>query len=185
MDQSEYIKALEKANKHLAANGRSLKMDRMFMHGAYNDWPEVRPEFWEMELNIIRKHCHEWGIHYGLESKDGKFDNLSKEQKRKLIASLEGYVVQEDFDKIVSRLAPHIRPKTLGILVGILMVKEILDVFFTNPFWYLEWPDGQGSDDSEESGVITPFGAQLNHLYQTFLDGESSHISGALWRILS
>lgn len=175
-DQSEYIKNLETANALLVKHTRTLMRDHNLMIGSYADWPEVELVFWSKRLKQLSFSCSNWTYFHGMRFEDGKYDSLSKTQKTQLIASMKGYVVQEDFDTIVSRVAPDIRPLLPGLFASIIIMKDLLDLFFKNPFWYLEWPDGYGSNELEESGTTTHCGSQLNGLYQTFLGGESSLI---------
>lgn len=171
-DREKHIKELEKRIEDQAATIGTLRSDRTFMHGAYEHWPPIYIGEWPNRLIGLMSTCKNWKYEFGFYSTRGKYEHLSKEQKKQVIANMEGYVIQDDFDKIVPRLPPNIRCNILAIFAGIIVVKEILSLFFTNPFWYLEWPDSQSSNDGEGSGVETPFGAQLNHLYQTFLNSE-------------
>lgn len=173
-DQTKHIKKLEKQVEVLQCGLGHLRNDRVYMNGVYDGWPEVPLEKWPTSLWLMPWWNESWGAEYSIKSRYGKYgdDVLSKEQKKQIIASMEGYVIQDDFDKTVSRLPPNVHYCILGIFYGIMVTKDIMNLFFTNPFWYLEWPHGQGMNDGEESGIATPFGDQLNHLYQTFLHSE-------------
>ncbi|KAJ5976712.1 hypothetical protein N7501_000054 [Penicillium viridicatum] len=124
-EQQKCIEELKDALDLCWAERGSARKDQQFMSGYYDCWPETR-----------RSKC----------------EILSKEQKKDVIASLKGWVVQDDFDTTVSRLPFNIRlPKTLS-----------------NPFWYLDVDDAFPNSE----GVEAPFGAQLHTLYKTFLKAE-------------
>ena len=171
-DREKRIKELEELVGHLRATISFLRSDKTFMHGAYDAWPQLFIGDWSKSLGGLLFKCHNWSSLYGFSNRTGKYAHLSKEQKKRLISNMEGYVLQDDFDKIVSQLPPNIRCGILKYFAGIIVVKEIFDLFFPNPFWYLEWPDNQSPNDGKGSGVETPFGAQLNHLYDLFLQSE-------------
>lgn len=77
-------------------------------------------------------------------------DCLSKEQKRQIISSLDGYCVQEDFDTLVSRVPYFMRDQIPAILAKLFLVKHVITQFLENPFWYLS-ASPEDHDDSEES----------------------------------
>ncbi|PLN84994.1 hypothetical protein BDW42DRAFT_183242 [Aspergillus taichungensis] len=151
-DREKRIKELEELVGDLQATVSTLTLDKMYMNGAYEYWPQLFIGDWPKRLRRLMYDCHDWSCEYGIENQTGKYKHLSKEQKKQLIADMKGYVFQDDFDKIVPQLPPNIRCRILAYFAGIVVVKEIFDLFFTNP-----------SNKSEESGVETPFGAQLNH----------------------
>ncbi|KAJ5428540.1 Carboxylesterase type B [Penicillium cf. griseofulvum] len=78
---------------------------------------------------------------------------------------LKGWIVQDDFDTTLSRLPPNIRYNFLARLTSIIIFKDCLRCFWSNPFWYLECEgDFANSDDLE-----TPVGAELNGLCEEYL----------------
>ncbi|KAJ5715242.1 uncharacterized protein N7483_012423 [Penicillium malachiteum] len=108
-----------------------------------------------------------WGFNYGFQSKRSTYEHLSKEAKKEIISSLEGWIVQDDFDKTASQFPPAIRYRILPLFASMRILKDGLRIFFENPFWYLQ-TDGEYENDNDETKVESAFGAQINTLYQQF-----------------
>lgn len=96
---------------------------------------------------------------------------LTKEQKRQIISSLDGYCVQEDFDTLVSRFPYFMRDQIPAIFAKIFLVKHFFTQCFENPFWYLS-ASPEDHDDSEESEQKDSiFRTELACLYKRFFEG--------------
>ncbi|KAJ5401137.1 Carboxylesterase type B [Penicillium sp. CMV-2018d] len=154
-EQQECIEELKDALDLCWAERGSARKDQQFMSGYYDCWPELPLCRWERELE-----------HQG--TRRSKCEILSKEQKKDVIASLKGWVVQDDFDTTVSRLPFNIRYNILGTFASMIILKDCLKLFLSNPFWYLDVDDAFPNSEGAEA----PFGAQLHTLYKTFLKAE-------------
>ncbi|KAJ5509811.1 Carboxylesterase type B [Penicillium freii] len=76
--------------------------------------------------------------------------------------------IRDDFDTTVSRLPFNIRYNILGTFASMIILKDCLKLFLSNPFWYLDVDDAFPNSEGAEA----PFGAQLHTLYKTFLKAE-------------
>jgi hypothetical protein len=147
-----------------------IRDDRMLMRGSHN-LSEYRIESWEPEINHLTWRCWNWTSNNCIPGRGSKHKILSNEQKKDVIASLKGWVVQDDFDTTVSRFPQNIRHNILAKFAAMIILKDCLTLFFSNPFWYLG--TGDEFSNSESFEAETPFGAQLNTLYNMLQKGET------------
>ncbi|OQE06263.1 hypothetical protein PENVUL_c019G01827 [Penicillium vulpinum] len=168
-EQQKCIEELKRALEIRRAENNAIRNDHQFLDGYWDGWPELRLGKWESELKLRTWDCWTWGLHYCIDSRRSKCEALSKEQKKDVIESLKGWVVQEDFDNTVSRLPPNIRYSILGSFASMIIFKDCLRLFWSNPFWYLDL-DGEFSNGE---GVEAPLGARLNALYKEFEKAET------------
>lgn len=145
-----------------------LRNDQQYMHGSYDCWPELGLARWEVELNGLTWSCSNWAESFCITTRRSKCEILSKEQKKDVIESLKGWVVQDDFDTTVSRLPPNIRYNILPTFASMIILKDCLRLFWSNPFWYLN-VDGEFSNSE---GVEASFGAHVHTLYKKFVKGD-------------
>ncbi|KAJ6191024.1 Carboxylesterase type B [Penicillium mononematosum] len=168
---------LKEALKTCKDNLHFLRHDRLLMLG-WHTLSQFRITAWEPELKSLTWSCSSWGSNNCIQARGSKYKILSNEQKKDVIASLKGWVVQDDFDTTVSRLPPNIRHTILSKFASMIIFKDCLRLFFSNPFWYLD--TGDEFSNSESSEVETPFGAQLHTLYKALQKGELQHANH--WR---
>jgi hypothetical protein len=143
-------------------------MDNMYLNGYGDPWPELDPAEWKFELRDLAWKCYIWALYNCHKTRRSKCRILSQEQKRQIITGLKGWIVQDDFDTTLSRLPPNIRYNFLACVASIIIFKDCLRLFWSNPFWCMECEgDFANSDDLE-----TPLGAQLNGLCEEFLKGD-------------
>lgn len=169
-EQQKHIEELKDALDICWAEIGSYREDTQFMHGNYDTWPEMPLCRWELELGHHVSACWNWAWKYCITTRRSKCEILSKEQKKDIITSLKGWVVQDDFDTTVSRLPPNIRYTILVNFASMIILKDCLRLFWSNPFWYLDVDDAF----SNSEGAEAPFGAHLHTLYRTFLKGDYS-----------
>ncbi|CAI7630149.1 unnamed protein product [Penicillium glandicola] len=166
--QQKCIEELKHALDICRMEVNSLRNDRQYMDGNYDRGPEIRLSQWEDEINNQVWMCRNWILSHCIRTRRSKCEILSQEQKKVVIASLEGWIVQDDFDTTVSRLPPNIRYNILGNLASMMILKDCLRLFWSNPFWYLD-VDGEFSNSED---VEAPFGTHLNTLYKEFLKAD-------------
>lgn len=128
-------------------------------------WRPPIPE----KLEEISKHMlpieHEtnaFAVDFAI-STDKELAHLSKAQKNFIIASLEGYCIQEDWDSLIKRFPAAAREAPGEVFVQALLGKALYENLFERQFWYL---DGKMSADDEEGDP--DFGARLQYLYERF-----------------
>ncbi|KAL4901217.1 hypothetical protein BDW74DRAFT_170364 [Aspergillus multicolor] len=94
---------------------------------------------------------------------------LSKKQKDRIVASLEGWLVQEDLDSIHARLQPAQQDQFGKALFEAFLNKAVVDILFRHPFWHLdEAVDEAGSHDDNAWGGVSPLGDKLETLLSKF-----------------
>ncbi|KAJ5791934.1 Carboxylesterase type B [Penicillium psychrosexuale] len=167
-EQQKCIEELKDALEICWTNIRSLRNDRQFLNGCYECWPELPLSQWELELNHQTIQCESWAAYYCNKTRRSRCESLSQEQKKDVIESLKGWVVQDDFDRTVSRLPPNIRYNILRVFASMIIIKDCMRLFWSNPFWYL---DADGEFLNSE-GIEAPFGTHLHTMYKKFLKAE-------------
>ncbi|KAL5362741.1 hypothetical protein BJX96DRAFT_166900 [Aspergillus floccosus] len=93
-----------------------------------------------------------------------ELEGLADAQKRLIVSSLKGSLVQNDLDTTMSLLPEHIRNGFACVLLQSVVAQHAFAKMFDNPFWYF---DGEAE--------------QLNQLYRKFIQIESSKPRAALW----
>lgn len=97
-------------------------------------------------------------------------------EKRSILQSLDGYCVQDlDWDTFLKSLPYPIRTFIPLVLARTMLVKDIFDKFFENPFWYFEGKT-EAIDVEPQAQSSLSFAQHLQHLYEQFLIGEATNI---------
>ncbi|KAJ5719760.1 hypothetical protein N7493_007338 [Penicillium malachiteum] len=177
------IEVLEKKIQEKQEEVREMWRTDKYMQGIYEGWPEIGLADWDSAISIHVNTILGWGLSYAFKARRSTYEHLSKEAKKEIISSLEGWIVQDDFDKTVARFPPAIRYRVLAFFAAMRIFKDGLRLFFQNPFWYFQ-TDGEFENDDDESHIESAFGAQLNTLYQQFNIGDFPfhHLLAHHWR---
>ncbi|PYH39982.1 uncharacterized protein BO87DRAFT_411889 [Aspergillus neoniger CBS 115656] len=113
---------------------------------------------------------------------DQKFKKLfyRANEKQTILQSLEGYCVQDlDWDTFIESLPYPICEVVPRALAQTMLVKDIVDKFFENPFWYFEGkPDFDDTEAPRKSCLS--LAEHLQHVYQQFLTVNPK--SASLWK---
>ncbi|PWY89050.1 hypothetical protein BO70DRAFT_377504 [Aspergillus heteromorphus CBS 117.55] len=133
------------------------------------------PSLWPMEVGGMWKGCHNFVSHYGYDGVTD-FDRLSKEQKQRILARLDGYYTEGlEWDELVTRLPSEARSSIEIWAAERMLYKDLIRRFWINPFWFLE--DHQ---DGQDGPISTSLGTQLHGLHQDFM--KVDHAEACLWR---
>ncbi|PWY67964.1 hypothetical protein BO94DRAFT_611734, partial [Aspergillus sclerotioniger CBS 115572] len=143
------------------------------LHYSSLEWAELCPVLWSKQIRLCWTGLWQWSINHARREPQ----DLSQEQKASLIASLDGYCVQEDFDFIYSRLPERLQAHFLPNMVAIYLFKDCVEKFFTNPFWYTVPRPGMKKADLEKAG----FGTQVYNIYKNILADNPRNAH--LWRV--
>jgi hypothetical protein len=144
-----------------------------------DEWARTMPAYWPKEFHYAWYCAGAFSHNWAYKSlSDMKW---TKAQKKQLVASLDGYIVQEDFDSIISRLSHRDCSGFPDRLATAFLMKRVIKEFFQHPFWYVEvLPEGRGiSGDAEWQGV-SPYGVVLEDLFAQFQTGTFHHLLAAL-----
>ncbi|KAL4804520.1 hypothetical protein BDV18DRAFT_143327 [Aspergillus unguis] len=160
----QQVKWLKDRNHELEVYLRnSIRMSN-FLH---LDWGSIETYNYTGQFKLVFYGTWNWGQNWGLRDAS----SLSPEQKQEIITYLDGYIVQEDFDSIYSRLRPDDQRDFGHFLTEAFLNKTVLDTFFRHPFWYVEedvhFDDGNDNvvwDDPDSS----LFGKKLETLHSQF-----------------
>lgn len=165
-DQVKYLKARV---KDLEIFARNTMRTADYLKGDFLEWDIILPSHFPKEFtDIIIYWTWNWGVLWG----GNDATALNKEQKQQVITSLDGYIVQEDFDSIHARLHPEMQCQFLMALTETFLNKTAIDTFFRNPFWYVD-EDAQVDDNHEDVtwDGVSPLGEKLGKLHGRFQQG--------------
>ncbi|KAL3469851.1 hypothetical protein BJX99DRAFT_264773 [Aspergillus californicus] len=155
----EQIKHVKTRFKMLASYIEQMMMEDEFLKS---------DEFERIRLNASG-FAHYW-VH---EPSDDNY-TWTQSQKKHLVASLDGYCVQEDFDSIASRLSLKHRKQLPSLLATAFLVKTAVEKFYKHPFWYLEvLSDGEEQNEELPWQGVLPDGALLESIFSQFEKGMS------------
>ncbi|CAK38331.1 hypothetical protein CBS63078_2745 [Aspergillus niger] len=128
---------------------------------------------WALLRNWAERHAHE---------ETTVLDSLPANYKKDLVKSLDGYCAQIDLEEILGALE-------LGDIFGteivtMFLVKDCIERFFLNPFWYIVPHPGEGTEyDEEVLPRATRFGTGLHELLKKFdADGKEGFLAQS-WRL--
>ncbi|RAL00132.1 uncharacterized protein BO80DRAFT_465560 [Aspergillus ibericus CBS 121593] len=146
-DSNQLLKAtIKKFNEYHAIVGKvfyryvednQFATDQLAMDNALGssslEWADLFPYNWSKEIRCACGLFKEWVMNHARQEPQ----DLSREQKTDLIRRLDGYCVQEDMDYIYSSLPRSLQGRLLPQLVATYFIKDCVDRFFTNPFWWI------------------------------------------------
>lgn len=168
MRMEDQVKHLKARVKDLEIYARNTMRTTGYLKGDFLEWDIVLPSHFPYEFEGILIWAWNWSVTWG----GSEITALTKEQKERVITSLDGYIVQEDFDSIHGRLHPDMQARFLETLTEAFLNKTVIDLVFRNPFWYVD-EDCQVDDNHE--GVtwdgISPLGEKLGKLHERFQQG--------------
>lgn len=161
------VKVLEERVHELEAYWNFPNTRRDFSVGEA-EWSLVDPRLLQKEFQAISSHLFNWVLEWA--SHD--ISHMTKGQKRRLVAHLDDYIVQDDFDNIYARLCPGPQKIFPRILTQMFLNKYVVDNFHKTPFWYLDENVHPGDDHANLVWKgATPGGQILNTLYTRFQQG--------------
>ncbi|RDW67480.1 uncharacterized protein DSM5745_09346 [Aspergillus mulundensis] len=164
--------SMENQVKHLRERVRSLEIyvrnsirTADWLEGDFFEWDVVMPHHFPQEFGDVFHATWSFAAGFAIEDITG----LSKKQKDQIVASLEGWMVQEDLDSIHARLQPPQQDRFGRALFEALLNKAVVEILFRHPFWYLdETADDAGSHDDTAWDGVSPLGARLDTLLSKF-----------------
>ncbi|PYI12618.1 hypothetical protein BO78DRAFT_282328, partial [Aspergillus sclerotiicarbonarius CBS 121057] len=140
---------------------RALKAENARLQNALDEQNGVRQIFSKVKY---------WTDNY-VERNTAALAKLPPDDKQSILRSLEGYCVQDlDWDTFIGSLPYPICNSAPRHIARCMLVKDIIEKFFENPFWYFEGKTEQGEE----------FPQHLQHLFQQFL--EANPESATLWK---
>ncbi|KAE8365973.1 hypothetical protein BDV27DRAFT_171248 [Aspergillus caelatus] len=101
-----------------------------YLRGA--TWLPYNDDEIHKKLSVIQERLQEWSVEWATLEKQ-----LSDEEKQKIIAGLEGYCLQDDWNSLVKRLPSNISELLPLILSQALVAKDLFENVIEDPFFYL------------------------------------------------
>ncbi|OOO13385.1 hypothetical protein OAory_01011340 [Aspergillus oryzae] len=124
-------------------------------------WLPYDDEDIHKKLHVIQERLQEWSVEWATLEKQ-----LSDEEKQKLIAGLEGYCLQADWDSLVEKLPSNISELLPLILSQALVAKDLFQNVIEDPFFYL---NEDGVKVTGEHGQVSyPSRVEVHNLWQWF-----------------
>ncbi|XRM40692.1 hypothetical protein ABZX51_004004 [Aspergillus tubingensis] len=136
-------------------------MEHHFMMGMLTR-PHIRsaPEIVRNGFSLLALRVQGWAMAWG-ESKP--MYRLSDDDKRIIIASLDGFCVQDDWDSIYSSLPPGGRAEFGIVLLETMMNKFIYDKFAASTFWFMDAKMDAADQEGDDN-----FCKRLDYVYERF-----------------
>ncbi|KAJ0419384.1 hypothetical protein BJY00DRAFT_285970 [Aspergillus carlsbadensis] len=120
-----------------------------------------------------------WAQTYALNDiKD--MEALPDTDKKYIMASLQGYCVQEDIETLVPRFPESVRQNAPEIFMSMYIIKDMMQRFYTNPFWYLGPNPGAAVEDVEATAKQKEFTESLWGIGREFREANRSMYD--LWK---
>ncbi|PYI00332.1 hypothetical protein BO78DRAFT_330333 [Aspergillus sclerotiicarbonarius CBS 121057] len=94
------------------------------------------PDNVKMQSSLLWTQVYNWAEVWGDDA--APLPRLSAADKREIIATLDGYCVQEDWDRIRLHLPPTARASMGKILLEAMINQFICVKFIDNPFWFMD-----------------------------------------------
>ncbi|PWY67319.1 hypothetical protein BO83DRAFT_419182 [Aspergillus eucalypticola CBS 122712] len=140
---------------------------------------EAIPIEYDQEFEKLFYSAKSWTDQW-VEMETAALAEFSTSEKQTILQSLEGYCVQDlDWDTFIESLPYPICEVLPRALAQTMLVKDIVDKFFENPFWYFEGkPDSDDTEAPKKSCLS--LAEHLQHVYQQFLIVNPK--SASLWK---
>ena len=122
------------------------------------DWVHAVPGQWPQNWGMIHSYAKQFSENWSYENFADA--TLTQEEKEQLVASLDGYCVQDDLDDIVSRLNPVQQQELAKTLAATFLMKTVVDKFFKHPFWYVDAIPAGAEEQCEDTAWqdVSPVG---------------------------
>jgi hypothetical protein len=139
------VKSLKERVCDLEIYVRNSIRNQDFLEGDLFAWDIVYPTDFPKEFRALFHQSWNFVENWGAED----IPCLTRKQKQQVIASLQGYFVQEDFDSIHARLHPIQKGHFHRRLAETFINKVVDETFFHNLFWYVDENAQPGDDNSK------------------------------------
>ncbi|PWY83177.1 hypothetical protein BO94DRAFT_576386 [Aspergillus sclerotioniger CBS 115572] len=142
-----------------------------------SSWPAPDPTYPPMGFRDLFFAAKSWAECY-VEEDTAVLAKSSTNEKQSILRALEGYCVQDlDWDTFIGSLPYPICDTAPRKLAQSMLVKDVIDKFFINPFYYLDEMTYHEEKQTEKS---PSFPQHLQHLFQQFLT--ASPASAMNWK---
>lgn len=154
--------ALYPTTQYLCQRQEYNEIVQHFWSMSFMALPHMRsiPADFKKGFSKINLEVHSWAWRFG---EDKPMSHLSSGDKQAIIASLDGFCVQEDWDKIHSSLPPAARSVFGKVLLEAMLNQFIYKKFATSPFWFMD----AKMDATDQPGDAN-FIRRLDYIYQRF-----------------
>jgi hypothetical protein len=131
---------------------------------------------------VIEKSCEHlqleiffWAIDYAIGDVNTVDARLSASEKQSIIAALDGYCKQEDWESLMKRFPAKIQKSILQLFAHTLWTKHLFEDVFMKPFLYFNFYE-QEEMTSTAGKPDTSLPTELQNMYQMFRTGTVSHL---------
>ncbi|GLA05881.1 hypothetical protein AnigIFM60653_006402 [Aspergillus niger] len=139
---------------------------------------EIRTRYRAAEVTVgdafesVFVRVRTWATMWG---KGESLSHLSDSDKQAIIASLDEYCVQEDWDSILLNLPPAARANFGLILVETMLNQFICTKFIDSPFWFMD-----GKINATDSETQSDFHKRFQYVYEKLI--QVSRQDAAWWK---
>ncbi|GLA38146.1 hypothetical protein AnigIFM63309_005152 [Aspergillus niger] len=133
--------------------------------------PDLVHERFEMLHAAIYNWTYTW-------TRCDSMSDLSRADKQAIVASLDGYCVQEDWDTIHALLPPATQEHMGPVLAETMLWQYICNKFIDTPFWFVD-----GKISPTDANGDPQFHQRLQYFYDRFR--ESDALNAAWWKSIT
>ncbi|GLB06012.1 hypothetical protein AtubIFM57258_001308 [Aspergillus tubingensis] len=180
--ENETIRVLQERIAHLQEELDDFKekyRKQWWTAGSGGHGWEAIPIEYDLKFTKLFYSAKSWADQW-VEMETAALAEFSTSEKQTILQSLEGYCVQDlDWDTFIGSLPYPYCEVVPRPLAQTMIVKDIVDKFFENPFWYFEGkPDSDDTEAPRKSCLS--LAEHFQHVYQQFLIVNSK--SASLWK---
>ncbi|KAL2861094.1 uncharacterized protein BJX67DRAFT_315409 [Aspergillus lucknowensis] len=170
-DLSDKLSEANKKYDHLNGRFRICRNSNyIFGSGFPACWGGSDGTTWGRDFRGSCFEASHWAISYGLNQIE-EMEKISRNDKNYVISCLKGYFVQADFDHLIARFPEPARYIAPEILLTMLVVKDLVERFYTNSLWYLGLDPVGAKKDKQKIQQQEEFANSLYALDQRFEKG--------------
>ncbi|PKY00052.1 hypothetical protein P168DRAFT_293689 [Aspergillus campestris IBT 28561] len=178
----ETIQDLQQTIYQLREEMAVMRTLNHFINNNWATWASGNFDQWPKLMSAIFFTANQWSMRHGhVEIK--ALDRLTKEQKSQLIASLDGYCLQEDYDSLLSRISPSVHEHVPYMLLTAYVNKFIVENILGRPFGYMTTRPDPADRDESALDNDTVLANELHRLWGIFskVDLGYAHV----WRTIT
>jgi hypothetical protein len=142
------------------------------MWSSYRDYDEEIKEY----CRSLRYNIDIWIREYVIKDINTVDSRLSASEKQTIIASLDGYCKQAEWESLIKRFSAGVREVIPQLFAHTIWTKHLFEDILMKPFYYFDF---YGQEDMASTGADKPngsFPAKLQEMYQMFKPGMVSGI---------
>jgi hypothetical protein len=174
--QASRIKALRNERKALKENVLLLEKSRR-KEVQRETWSSYYDEEIKEYCKLLRLKIDSWTGEHVIKDINTVDSRLSASEKQTIIASLDGYCKQEDWESLIKRFSAGVREFIPQLFAHAIWTKHLFEDILMKPFYYFDLYDQEEDEkdnmasSADKSDGSFSFPTQLQKMYEMFKQG--------------